>query len=230
MQVSSKLCSRNVRRVIRQAPHRSNPLPRLQAAIFEEDALSSRRISKKSPSNGIEFARRSVSRVLSPAATPAHRRRGWPFIWDARYRTPRATNPGDGAESRLPSENGASPLFGLAPGGVYRAAPVAGGAVRSYRTLSPLPAGLWSAQAVCFLWHFPWGRPRRALPGTASPWSPDFPPPGRSRKAAIRPSGTSRASDPGVRIQRANAAATPSMRASVEPSSPPVTRVGRKCR
>ena len=30
-------------------------------------------------------------------------------------------------------------LFGLAPGGVYRAAAVAGSAVRSYRTLSPLP-------------------------------------------------------------------------------------------
>jgi hypothetical protein len=30
--------------------------------------------------------------------------------------------------------------------------------------------------AVCFLWHFPWGRPRRALPGTVPPWSPDFPP------------------------------------------------------
>src|SRR5215213_1705610 len=27
-----------------------------------------------------------------------------------------------------------------------------------------------------FLWHFPWGRPRRALPGTVPPWSPDFPP------------------------------------------------------
>ena len=31
--------------------------------------------------------------------------------------------------------------------------------------------------AVCFLWHFPWGCPRRALPGTVFPWSPDFPPP-----------------------------------------------------
>ena len=30
-------------------------------------------------------------------------------------------------------------LLGLAPGGVYHAAPVAGRAVRSYRTLSPLP-------------------------------------------------------------------------------------------
>ena len=33
------------------------------------------------------------------------------------------------------------PLFGLAPGGVYHAAPVARGAVRSCRTVSPLPAG-----------------------------------------------------------------------------------------
>ena len=33
-------------------------------------------------------------------------------------------------------------------------------------------------RAVCFLWHFPWGRPRRRLAGTVFPWSPDFPPPG----------------------------------------------------
>jgi len=33
--------------------------------------------------------------------------------------------------------------------------------------------------AVYFLWHFPWGRPRRALPGTVPPWSPDFPPSSR---------------------------------------------------
>ena len=41
-------------------------------------------------------------------------------------------------------------------------------------------------RAVCFLWHFPWGRPRQALPGTVLPWSPDFPP--RLSGAAIRPS------------------------------------------
>jgi hypothetical protein len=33
-------------------------------------------------------------------------------------------------------------LFGFAPGGVYRAVSVAGNAVRSYRTVSPLPARL----------------------------------------------------------------------------------------
>jgi len=54
----------------------------------------------------------------------------------------------------------ASSLFGLAPGGVYRAVSIAGHPVRSYRTLSPLPR---HAGAVSFLWHFPWGRPRRPL-------------------------------------------------------------------
>lgn len=44
-----------------------------------------------------------------------------------------------GRKQTLPDKAGAPPLFGLAPGGVYHAAPVAGGAVRSYRTLSPLP-------------------------------------------------------------------------------------------
>ena len=75
------------------------------------------------------------------------------------------------------------PLFGLAPGGVYRTTPVARGVVRSCRTVSPLPAGSAGlrrrdlARAVCFLWHCPWGRPRRRLAGTVFPWSPDFPPP-----------------------------------------------------
>ena len=40
--------------------------------------------------------------------------------------------------------------------------------------------------AVYFLWHYPWGRPRRGLPGTAPPWSPDFPLPARGGE---RPSG-----------------------------------------
>ena len=53
-------------------------------------------------------------------------------------------------------------------------------------------------QAVCFLWHFPWGRPRRPLAGTVFPWSPDFPPMSRSNpaeqggaeaSAAVQPSG-----------------------------------------
>ena len=42
-------------------------------------------------------------------------------------------------------------------------------------------------KAVCFLWRFPWGRPRRTLSGAVSPWSPDFPPP--QGAAAIQPTG-----------------------------------------
>jgi len=34
------------------------------------------------------------------------------------------------------------------------------------------------SRAVRFLWHCPWGLPRRALPGALFPWSPDFPPAG----------------------------------------------------
>ena len=44
---------------------------------------------------------------------------------------------------------------------------VATGAVRSYRTLSPLPSlHCCSAWAVCSLLHFPWARAPQALPGT----------------------------------------------------------------
>ena len=128
--------------------------------------------------------------VYKPGSVPPGHKghgRGWPFIWDVRRRTPRATDPSGGAEGP-PGGIGRDPrrlplLLGLAPGGVYPAAAVAGGAVRSYRTISPLPPATptnleegANGLGGVFLWHFPWGRPRRALPGTVPPWSPDFPP------------------------------------------------------
>ncbi len=89
-------------------------------------------------SGGAEKSRRSVSRVLSTSCDA-----GRPFLWDRRCRRPRATNPGGGSEM-LPHPCVATrcrpPLFGLAPGGVYPASPVTRAAVRSYRTVSPLPA------------------------------------------------------------------------------------------
>jgi len=45
------------------------------------------------------------------------------------------------------------PLFDLAPGGVYLADAVTGGAVRSYRTLSPLPPGP-AFQRESWVWRF----------------------------------------------------------------------------
>ena len=82
-----------------------------------------------------------------------------------------------------------SPLFGLAPGGACHAAPVTGRAVRSYRTFSPLPAPRERGRAVRSLWRYPWGRPRRTLSGAVFPWSPDFPPGERIRRAAVQPTG-----------------------------------------
>ncbi len=83
-------------------------------------------------------------------------------------------------------------LFGVAPGGACHAAAVASRAVGSYPTVSPLPADTpkqaMERQAVYFLWRFPSGCPARALPGTVSFWSPDFPPRRLPNKAAIQPS------------------------------------------
>jgi len=59
-----------------------------------------------------------------------------------------------------------------------------------YRPVCRGPAaqrGRYIGGAVCFLWHFPWGFPRRLLAGTVFPWSPDFPP--RLNGAAARPTG-----------------------------------------
>ena len=81
-------------------------------------------------------ARWPVSRVLSPphAAGDGHSSRA--SVAKRLVQPTRAANrkPFCRVETRPP------PLFGLAPGGVYHAAPVTGGAVRSYRTLSPLPS------------------------------------------------------------------------------------------
>ena len=53
--------------------------------------------------------------------------------------------------------------------------PGARGALAAPFRPCPRAASPRLARAVCFLWHFPWGRPRRRLSGTAFPWSPDFP-------------------------------------------------------
>ena len=99
-----------------------------------------------------------------------------PFLWDACCQAPHATHPG-----RRRDTAHARPLFGLAPGGVYRAGPVARPAVSSYLTLSPLPP---RGEAVCFLWHFPSACAGRPLAVALYPWSPDFPPACRYQHAS----------------------------------------------
>jgi hypothetical protein len=57
-----------------------------------------------------------------------------------------------------------TPLFGLAPDGVYRAAAVTNGTgellPHPFTLTTPLPK---RRRAVFSLWHFPWGRPRSPL-------------------------------------------------------------------
>ena len=117
-----------------------------------------------------------------------------PFLCDAGCPAPEATYPdGDPDKGWNVSPKTCAPLpslFGLAPGGVCRAVSVAGNAVRSYRTVSPLPRPIHNAAAaVCSLWHCPWGCPRRMLSGTVCPGARTFLP-GRLSAiagAAVRP-------------------------------------------
>ncbi len=58
-----------------------------------------------------------------------------------------------------------TPLFGLAPGGVYRAA----SCYQSRGALLPHLFTLTNVKpAVSFLWHFPWARAPQVLPGALS--------------------------------------------------------------
>ncbi len=96
------------------------------------------------------------------------------------------------ASSGLPESRNESsrlcPLFGLAPGGVYPARRVTSPAVRSYRTISPLPARLLAIGPACgqrltappavyFLWHFPGSHDRWTLSTTLPSGARTFLPP-----------------------------------------------------
>ena len=130
---------------------------------------------------------------------------------------------------------GATSLFGLAPGGACHAASIAGDAVRSYRTLSPLP----------------WARgPRRfafcgAIPGVApgGRYPPPFRrgartflpfpcrkerPPGRLVRAEIGRGGAQ--GQVGRQARRQDSLSSAISRARVSPSAMPSTFSGRQCR
>ncbi len=130
-----------------------------------------------------------VQAACKPGSVPdGGAARGRPFLWDVRRRTPRATYPDDRPGS------GPAPAGAVVP---MRSCSRWGLPCRRRRrrrgALLPHPFTLTRRRprsprrADCSLWHFPWGRPRRALPGTALPWSPDFPPPPSPTGAAVRP-------------------------------------------
>ncbi len=134
---------------------------------------------------------RSGQTACKPGSVPrAHDTRGWMAIHLGR--------PSPDASSDLPGRRRGNPpcrrsgvpsLLGLAPGGVYRAVPVAGNAVRSYHTLSPLPSfaeGFGGRFAFCGT--FPGVAPAGGYPAPHFRGARTFLPPPK-RKAAIRPSG-----------------------------------------
>src|SRR2546423_9328333 len=87
--------------------------------------------------------------------------------------------PGSAAGHRI------APLCALAPGGAFRAARVTTGAVRSYRTVSPLPAFAGGLFSVALSRE----SPRLAVSQYPALWSPDFPP-ARFEDAGVRPGGS----------------------------------------
>lgn len=123
---------------------------------------------------------------------------GRPFVWDVRRRTPRATYPGGTrgnapaacTRGRNPGGFRRPPLFGLAPGGVCRAVPVAGAAVRSCRTVSPLPTGLAACRRSVLCGTVPGVAPAGRYPAPCSRGARTFLTPrpfgggGRGRPAA----------------------------------------------
>jgi hypothetical protein len=134
-------------------------------------------------------------------------------------------------------------LFGLAPGGVCRAADVAAGAVRSYRTVSPLPAVAFAKAGGLFSVALSLGsRPPDVIRHRMSME------PGLSSRAhlsalartAVRPTDNTGGRDfrargqrpqAGMGLMRASRAASSVLSvAMVEASMTPSTRAGRKCR
>ncbi len=104
------------------------------------------------PLAGVEWVRlvalrRPVSRVLS---TPTLQAKGrWMAIHLGRPLPDASRDLPGRRRGNPPGLAAVPPLFGLAPGGVYHAVPVAGNAVRSYRTLSPLPIANKRRFAFC---------------------------------------------------------------------------------
>ena len=128
-----------------------------------------------------KIARRSVSRVLSPSLPKMDGHSSGTFVAERLARPTRATarKHACGPKPDMP------PLFGLAPGVVYPATAVTGGAVRSYRTLSPLPS---SRRRFAFCGTFPGVAPAGRYPAPCFRGARTFLPPTGFPIAERRPS------------------------------------------
>lgn len=101
--------------------------------------------------------------ACKPGSVPPVARDRRPFLWDGGCPPPRATYP-DGARKAPAGLRRRPSLSGLAPGGVCPAAAVASGAVRSCRTVSPLPRVVARARRFVFCGTFPGVAPAGRYP------------------------------------------------------------------
>ena len=142
--------------------------------------------------------------------------------------------PGRLARKRAWGRSPAPSLFGLAPGGVYHAGPVAGPAVGSYPTLSPLPGRREAAGRFAFCGTFPGVAPAGRYPAPCFHGARTFLPRGLSALAgaAVQPSGVLEiGGGPRPGQGRAGSAARRRISvATVEASAMPSTFSGRKWR
>jgi hypothetical protein len=155
------------------------------------------------------------------------------------------------------TSQGARSLFGLAPGGACHAVPVAGPAVRSYRTLSPLPSEPRLGRRFALCGAFPRVAPGGCCPPPCRYGARTFLPRAQGAGATARPSdpparcdfmrpcaigrlppspgppparrGTEVQSTP-VTVSTAARRRIAISRARVSPQASPSTRSGRQCR
>ena len=161
-------------------------------------------LPKAGKSRGLDpiFTSRPVSRVLSaPPVSLARYRQDATAIHLGRPLPGASCNqPGWRAWKRASprvSPRRMPPLFGLAPGGVCRAAPVARSAVRSYRTVSPLPRSAEAARGGLISVALSLGSPPAAVsrhpvsmePGLSSTGLHFWATGARAPAAAVRPAG-----------------------------------------
>jgi hypothetical protein len=106
--------------------------------------------------DGASQAPGNVARQRLKKSRPISRVLSWTVIPLA-YASPRSSSdlPGSPCGPHVAAIKPLASLFGLAPGGVCHAVGVATRAVRSYRTISPLPAPLARHLGGIFLLHFP---------------------------------------------------------------------------
>ena len=134
--------------------------------------------------------KRTRQTACKPGSVPG-KPGGRPFVWDARCRTPRATNPGDGAKTCLAAARPVAPIRSCSRWGLpCRPRRRGRGALLPHPFTLAAGASLPRRRsALCGT--FPGVAPAGRYPAPCLRGARTFLPPARGRKAAVRPSDAS---------------------------------------